>query len=122
MIKKFDFNNSYDGFFNLKKLIEYSYYEKAYPGLKDEMELKIQELIEKENIDSCKEFISTCVKENGFYKFFGIHEKTACMYGKKKEDIVRVKMVKSENQEKNYKEDACWGFYVTPRKRPTVEY
>lgn len=115
MVEEFDFNNSYDGLFKLKKFNDYPYYEKIYPGLKEEMNQKINLFVEQEDIESCKEFISTCVKEGEYYKFFGIHEKTACMYGKKKEDIVRVKMRKSETQEKNYHEDAYWGFYDIKR-------
>lgn len=122
MIEEFDFKNSYEGFYKINRLNDYPYYEKIHPGLRKEIETKIEFLSEQENLESCKEFISTCVKEGDNYKFFGIHEKTACMYGKKKEDIIQVRMRKSKNQDRNYDEPAYWGFFNISRGNFSLIY
>ncbi len=121
MIEDFDFNNSYQGIQMLKKLDDYTFYEVKYPNLRNEIEQKIKLFSEQEDVESTKEFITTCVKYEDGYRHFGIHEITACLYGDKKEDIVRVRMKKSINQDKENNSD-YWGFFDISRGEYSLIY
>ena len=47
-----------------------------------------------------KEFKISAVNEGRYYKHFGIHEKTACLYGVSVDQIEQITMIVSDDQDR----------------------
>ncbi len=69
----------------------------------------------------------TAVKGDLCYEHFGIHPMTASVYGHKKEEIVKIKMIVSKNQEKPIEHTPIldvdyWGWYDFQTKKFSLIY
>lgn len=121
--KLYEFNDSYNGTKNLKEAerLRDSMVGTLYKDIviNDCIEIrnKLHAISLKDHEIMNSPFQIKCTMIDGYLTHFGIHEKTASLYGIKPENIMNVVLKYTDNQTINKNQYEIWGYYEYEKQR-----